>query len=270
MCRGNILCFALLFAGCGAHPGSDATKMAVAESTETPASAIDRKIIYTAEIDLVVRDVSATENTMPQLVKEHGGYLGEASIDSTSGRYRTGRWTARVPVAQFEAFLDAVSKLGVPESRSQTAQDVTEEYVDLEARIANKQRLEKRILELLEGSEGKITDVIEVERELARVRGEIEQMTGRLRYLANRTDMTTVVIVAREQRDFVPAEAPTFIARTKQAWSNSLLSLRDAGATFVVVVVSVVPWLLTLLLLFLPLIWYLRRRFRSTRYQPDA
>ena len=137
---------------------------------------------------------------------------------------------------------------------------MTEEYVDLEARIANKQRLEKRILELLEDSDGKITDIIEVERELARVRGEIEQMEGRLRYLTNRTKLTTVAIVAREQRDYVPPEAPTFLGRTRQAWDNSLLSLRNFGEDLAVVVVLAFPWLLTLSVFVLPTLWYARRR----------
>jgi hypothetical protein len=166
-------------------------------------------------------------------------------------------------VDRFESFLDAVSELGVPESRGQTAQDVTEEYVDLEARIANKKRLEQRILQLLEDSHGKIKEVLEVERELARVRGEVERMEGRLRYLTNRTELTTVTILAREQRDYVPPEAPTFLFQIRWAWTSSLLALKNFGKGLTLAVVFVFPWLLVILVVVAPLCWCLRRCGRS-------
>ena len=115
--------------------------------------------------------------------------------DFIDAKRETGRLRMfNLSVLVTDPFLQAVSRLGVPESRHQTAQDVTEEFVDLEARISNKKRLEKRIVELLSSSSGKIKDVIEVERELARVRGEIEQSEGRLRYLTDRTEFTTEVV----------------------------------------------------------------------------
>ena len=280
MTRKFMICWALIIAG-GFIVGCEArqaARQAASEATVTQIgmafqpvqdkaegavtgfpSAIDRKIIYEAAIHLVVRDFSGMENAVSTLVKEHGGYLANVSIDRTSGERRSGRWQARIPVDQFESFMDAASELGMAESRSQTAQDVTEEYVDLEARITNKKRLEERILKLLEETDSKIKDVIEVERELARVRGEIEQMEGRLRYLTNRTQLTTVTIIAREQRDYVPPEAPTFLARIRQAWGNSLFSLRQFCEAAGVAIVFAVPWLLVLAIVAGPPVWYMRR-----------
>src|SRR5206468_2017919 len=110
---------------------------------------------------LVVKDMAETETQIAKLLKQTNGYIAEASVDRRQGQQLTGRWRVRIPVAQFDSFLDAVSKLGVAESRNQTAQDVTEEYVDLEAQITNKKRLEERIVALLKDSNGKIKDVIE-------------------------------------------------------------------------------------------------------------
>ena len=146
-----------------------------------------------------------------------------------------------------------------------SAQDVTEEFVDLEARIANKKRLEERIVELLKDSSDKIKDVIEVERELARVRGEIEQMEGRLRYLTNRTELTTVTISAREVREYVPPEALKFVGRVAQAWGNSLLSLKVLGENVAVTLVYTFPWLLVLGIVLAPPIWYVRKNNRTSR-----
>ncbi len=267
---------ALLIAGCG-QAAREAARQIESDVAFTSSSAesdeqspeigagIDRKIIYEAEVKLVVQDFSKTEAALPRVVKEHGGYLANISIDRTSGQQRRGRWQARIPVDEFEAFMLAVSDLGIPENRSQAAHDVTEEYVDLEARIANKQRLEERILSLLERAEGSIKDVIEVEQELGRVRGEIEQMQGRLRYLANRTQLTTVDIIAREQRDYVPPESPTLAARIRHAWESSLLLLRSFGEAVTVAIVFAFPWLILGLIVFAPIAWVVRRKRQRIR-----
>jgi hypothetical protein len=230
------------------------------ESAEPAVAGVERKIIYEAEIDLVARDVSVLEEAIPRLVKEYGGYLAEVAIDRTTGEHRSGRWRARIPVEKFEDLLDAVAKLGSPLRRGQTAEDVTEQFVDLEARLRSKKMLEQRILELLKDSDAKIKDVIEVERELARVRSEVEQMEGRLRYLVNRTSLTTVLISAREQSDYLPPQSETFLARTGQAWSNSLYSLQRCGEVLAVAVISAVPWIILLVVILAPPIWYIRRR----------
>ena len=231
---------------------------------------IERKIIYVADVSLVVEDFAQTEEELPELVKQFDGYLAETTVDRTHGEYRSGRWTARIPVAKYDAFLEALERLGVPERLHQTAQDVTEEFVDLQARIANKKRLEERILKLLDDRSGNIKDVIEVERELARVRSEIEQMEGRLRYLKNRTSLTTVTINAREERDYVPPQAPTFAVRISQAWTNSLLSLRQAGEWATITLVAAAPWLVFIV----PVVWFIgrccKRRRKAAAANPDA
>jgi hypothetical protein len=227
------------------------------------AFAAERKIVYQADLRLVVTDFSNIEQEVSRVVREHNGYLGNVSIDRTSGERRTGSWQARIPTDRFDAFLEEISKLGVPESRGQTAQDVTEEYVDLEARISNQKRLEERILQLLDNQQGEIKDVIAVEQELARVRGEIERMEGRLRFLSNRTEMTTVTIYAREQRDYVPPQAPTFTSRIGEAWGSSLVALRDFGANLAVATVGAVPWIFVISLATVLPYRYVRRRWRN-------
>jgi uncharacterized coiled-coil protein SlyX len=219
-----------------------------------------RKIIYEAEINLVVDDVSAVENQIASLLKEYDGYVAESAIDRTQGEELSGRWRVRIPVEHFDAFLDAVSKLGVAENRKQTAQDVTEEFVDLEAQISNKKKLEERIVELVSNQSGEIKDVIEVERELARVRGEIEQMEGRLRYLTNRTELTTVSIAAREVDNYVPPKAPSFTAQIRRAWTSSLESLQTFGQQAVVAAVYAFPWIVVAGIVLVPGIWYVRKR----------
>jgi hypothetical protein len=285
MWRGTLVCCLVLSIGCGVQSARESARRAAEDAdfahgadaagaareaapAAHAAAAIpkaSRKIIYDAEITVVVSDFAVTEQGIARLVRDHGGYLADVAIDRASGERRSGRWVARIPVDRFDTFLEAIADLGVPTSRRQTAQDVTEEYVDLEARIANAKRLEERILELLSQSSGEIKDVIEVERELARVRGEVEQMEGRLKYLANRTEMATVTITAREEHDYVPPQSPTFAGRADTAWSNSLLALKTFAQDLSISAIYAAPWLAVLLVVVLPVAWILRQARRRRR-----
>jgi len=285
MRSGSVLyCAMLILAGCGgpqaatevAREGLAGSIMQVGAAMQSAQPAdergpapsptnLRRKVIYDAEIALVVKELPVIEVEMPKLVKQFGGYLAEVSVSRTEGEQRSGHWQARIPVDRFDSFLDSVSKLGIAENRRQTAQDVTEEFVDLEARIANKKRLEERIVEVLKDSGRNIKDVIEVERELARVRSEIEQMEGRLQYLTNRTELTTVTISAREVRDYAPPEAPRFVGRIGQAWDDSLSSLTVFGENVVVASVHAFPWLLVLGIALVSPVWYVSKRKRGRK-----
>lgn len=215
-----------------------------------PKEQVERKIIYEGRVSLVVEEFQAVETAIPDLVKEFEGYLKEANVNRNQGRWRSGRWVARIPSARFEEFLAEVAKLGIAETREQTAQDVTMEYLDLEARIKTKKELEQRILKLLEDREGKLSDVVEAEKELSRVRSEIESMEGQLRFLQNRTAYSTVTLDVREEQDYIPEAAPDFSGRIGKAWQESLRALKIAGQNFVIGVVAFVPWAIPLALVF--------------------
>ncbi len=227
------------------------------EEANVPAS--ERKIIYTATVNLVVTDFAATDRKIQSLTRELGGFIAEFREDRTYGDRRAGHWVVRTPVKHFQKFLDEVVALGVPETRQIDAQDVTEEYVDLEARLANKRKLEERILELLEKQAGEIKDVIAVETELARVREEIERMEGRLRFLANRVELTTINISAREEFDYAPPQAPTFAGKIRSTWSHSLTALGQAFEALALLIVALVPWLAVLLIVAAPIVIGLTR-----------
>jgi hypothetical protein len=222
----------------------------------------ERKIIYTAVVDLVVDDFTETDRKIQALTKEFGGFIAEFREDRTYGDRRSGRWVVRTPVRRFQEFLDQVVALGVPETRQMDAQDVTEEYVDLEARLASKKRLEERILQLLEERAGEIKDVIVVEQELARVREEIERMEGRLRFLANRVELTTITITAREEVDYEPPQAPTFTGKVQSTWSQSLTALGRTLEALALTVVALFPWFVLLLLIGTPFAMGLARWWR--------
>ncbi len=278
----------LVFAGCGASesesamsppaaPGSvgapavtasdDASKSASNEAAPAvatgqlvqAASAVPRKIIYTATVELISDNFSLAQQNLLALAKKHGGYIAETNVGGTPGTPRRGTWKIRIPEKQFEAFMNAVVKLGELQTTHTDSQDVTAEFYDLQARISNKQVEEKRLLQLLQRATAKLSEVLQVEKELSRVRGEIEQMQGRLRLLANMTSLTTITVTLHEVKGYVAPKPTTFGDQIARTFQGSLGQLRDFGKGIVLLVVAILPWIVVLPLVSVP-VWLVWRR----------
>jgi hypothetical protein len=204
---------------------------------------IDRKIIQTGDVRVVVTDFPKAEQELLQLVQQHKGYLAKSEISGSVGSTRQGSWKVRVPAAAYNEFRDGVKKLGELERFNSDAQDVTEEYYDLKARIANKEAELAALRKIFEKSTGKIEDVLAVQRELSRAQGELERMKGRQRLLENLTALTTVTVSLVERGSFVPIESPTFGTSISRTFSGSTASLLELGKGIVLVAVAVTPWL---------------------------
>ena len=136
-----------------------------------------------------------------------------------------------------------MSRLGEVKQNHIGSQDVTEEYFDVQARIRNKQEEEKRLLKHLNETTGKLEEILAVERELSRVRGEVEQMQGRLRLLTDRTQLSTITIEATEWKDYKPPVAATFPTQLGRAFFRSVDNLVSFGQSLLLVAVALAPWL---------------------------
>jgi hypothetical protein len=253
----------LLAVGCGAESYEGATSSApsradveetatgdagaanqVDPSTLAPGAApLERKIIYTANIDLVVEHFSPIPGQVEALAKQFDGYIGRSNISGSPDSPRRGQWTLRVPVERYEAFLQAAQKLGEVRSRSSNSQDVSEEFYDIDARIRNKRQEEDRLLKLMADATGKLEEILSVERELSRVRGEIEQMQGRLRVLTDLTSLTTIELRVEEIKSYVPPEAPTYTTRVRRSFNESMATLISTAENLSIAVIVVLPWL---------------------------
>jgi hypothetical protein len=160
------------------------------------------------------------------------------------------RWKLRIPVERFDSLVQSIVALGELEQNNRTSQDVTEQYYDIEARIKNKKVEEQTLNKILQERSGKLDDVLKIEIELSRVRGEIEQLEGKIRVLENLSSLATLTLNVREREKYEPppptvADFPTQIART---WQSSLLGLVNVGKAMVLWVVSWVVWVPFLLI----------------------
>jgi hypothetical protein len=216
------------------------------DSNETTIGKIQRRIVYDSQLSLVVKDYTIFESAITKLVESHRGFIAKSETNRRYESRQSGTWVARIPAENYTDFLTAVGQLGFAESRSENAQDITAEYVDVEARIRNNQQLEQRVLEMLEERTGKLSDVLEIERELARVRDEIERMQGRLRVLRDQSSLATITLQVREEKAYIPSAAPTLGTRVSTTWRQSLSMLRQAGESCLIATVAVVPWVLVI------------------------
>jgi hypothetical protein len=153
----------------------------------------ERKIIQRAFLSIEVEDFTTSEEALIRAVERSNGFISDSYAYVTESGRQRGEMIIRVPKDSFLALMAELELLGHVQTKHLSGEDVTEEYIDLQARLNNSRRQEQRLLEILELA-GTVKEVLEVERELERVRGEIEQMIGRLTYLENRIELATITV----------------------------------------------------------------------------
>lgn len=251
----------------GLAPAPAKRKAAAEDTAQEPAPGAPqatetRHIIRRAEVSLLVTSVVKAVEAVRSLAKSKGGYVSDETLDTSEGQVPSGTLTLRVPVSRFDETLEAFGGVGEVQSRRLSAEDVTLEVVDTESRLRNLRREEEQFLKVLTRA-GSIRDVLAVEKELARVRGEIEQTTGRLRQLNNLVDLATltVTVSARAQQ---AASSPWDLApAVRNAWQDAQAQLASTTARALAGLVWVVAYLLPVavptVLLYLLVGWILAR-----------
>jgi hypothetical protein len=146
-----------------------------------------RMLIWTAELTLEVKNETEAAGKATELVRTAGGYIEEESKTS----FGTVSLRIRVPADAFERMIADLEKLGKVDYRSVKGRDVTEEYIDVEARLKNKMALRDSLKVLLEKA-AEVKDVLAVETELNRVQGDIDSMEGRMKSLKEQADLATI------------------------------------------------------------------------------
>jgi hypothetical protein len=179
-------------------------------------------VIRTGQAFIEVQKVDAAVLRIRQLAIQVGGYVANSAVSGGKDQIRQATLEIKIPSAKYDEAVSSLSAIGKVETVNSSAQDVGEEYVDISARVTNAKRLEERLINLLANRTGKLDEVLRVERELARVREEIERYEGRLRYLSSRAAMSTLSITAHEPAPILgnePGENPIGAA-VRRAWDN--------------------------------------------------
>jgi acetolactate synthase regulatory subunit len=200
-----------------------------------------RLIVRTGQASIEVDSLESSMAELRRIVQRTGGFVADASVQSGKNQLRSATLELKVPSSRFDELTQGLEPLGRLQFVNVGAEDVSEEFVDLTARVANGHRLEDRLVELLRTRTGKLQDVLSVERELARVREEIERMEGRMRFLKTSAQLSTLSVNLYEPAPIVASHPGRSIIGEafKTAWRNfvGVLAGTIASLGFVVPIV---------------------------------
>ncbi|MCK9591505.1 MAG: DUF4349 domain-containing protein [Methanoregula sp.] len=160
-------------------------------------SGVETKIIKTAFITIEVNDVPGSVETLKSLAAQKGGYISSTNIQKNYNNRLSGSVILRVPAAEFDTTLTGVKALGTVKSASTLGQDVTEEYVDLQAQKVSYQNQLAQYNEIMKKAV-KVEDVITVQQQIDRVQTELNRLEGRLKFLDSRIDLSTITVNLQE------------------------------------------------------------------------
>jgi hypothetical protein len=211
-----------------AAPAVDAVSAEAPQATPQPSSdpstvqIAPTMVIHNGQASVEVDKLDPAIVKLRQLAAQLGGYIGNSSMSGGREQVKSATLELKIPAQRFDQAINGLGTLGKIESVNSTAEDVGEEYVDITARVNNAHRLEDRLIALLATRTGKLQDVLSVERELARVREEIERYEGRLRYLKSRVATSTLSVTVHEPVPILgqgPGQNP-IVAAIRAAWRN--------------------------------------------------
>ena len=227
-------------------------------------SSTDRKVMKDGYITAKVENVANAVNDISGIARRLGGEVSSTNFHKNTNNLTSGIITISVPFDQFDtAFAEIKQVATFVTNESISGQDVTEQYVDLNAQLENKKAEEQSLKEILENTDGKVEDVLAVTQELSRVRGEIEQLQGRMRYLESQTDMASISANISEDVTVGAATSWRPWQIVKSEFANMIKDMQKLIGAFIVIVIRFTPILVFIILFFLIIFWMVRAIVRS-------
>lgn len=215
----------------------------------------ERLIIKTADVSMVVDDVATALVQLTTDVTDKGGFVVNQSINKRGNGF-DGYITFRIPSDAFDAQLQSFSSLGDVTSQSVRGQDVTEEYVDINAQLDNLRRTEAQFQQILTRA-NTIEDILSVQRELSTVRTQIERFEGRKQYLEQSAKLSTITVHLSTNPENLPVLDESDTWRPLAIAKDAVRGLRSAG----IALANAVIWLVVYIPLWLVLagvVWIIR------------
>lgn len=238
---------------------------------QSEVASIGPMIARTASLNVSVKEFSAARASVERIVKARQGYISTLNLTTEKGAPQSLEAKLAIPAAQFDAALGELRALGRVAQEQQSSEEVTSQVVDLDARLKNSRETEAQLAEILRTRTGKVGDVLEVEREMARVRGEIESMEAEQKQLRARVAFSSIDLNLSEEYQAQLGDGP--VGAGRQLW-NALVDGYHAAADGLLrsfaFLLGVGPSLLLWgLILFWPARWAWRR-WRARKAQATA
>ncbi|MBN3554802.1 DUF4349 domain-containing protein [Fictibacillus nanhaiensis] len=230
----------------------------------------ERKVIYHADIEITVDTLQTSMESVRKKVETLGGYLVESNTSTGEKDYQTGMMVVRVPMKSFRPFLADIRTLskGTPQENIR-GEDVTEEYVDLSSRLKAKQQVRERLETFMKNAQ-KTEDLLNISEDLSTVQEDIEQVEGRLNFLKNQSDYSTITIqfgVKRLKAEELQTEGLNTWAKTKVLFMDTMNFLMSAISFVVVSLLGLAPiWVIVAIVIY---VWWLKRK-KEQKKKPES
>jgi Domain of unknown function (DUF4349)/Putative zinc-finger len=222
-------------------------------------------VVQTASLSIVAKNYDEANAAVQKLAAARGGYIEKLDAKAQSGDSRSLSVALRVPAKEMEGLLADLRKLGHVEEESKSNEEVSAEYVDLQARLKVAQATERRLVELLGARTGRLEDVLDVERELARVRSEVESMQGQSALMLHRVSYATVQVELSEEYHQKLQSQSSMAAKLRNALLEGVQNLLDGIVALLIFVLNYGLSILFWLALFITPAWLVWRRLRARR-----
>ncbi len=222
-------------------------------------------ISRSVSLSLFTKDFESSRASLDAILVRHNGYAAELNIATPLNAARSLQASLRIPAPQLPAVLTELRSLGRVEGETQNGEEVTQQHADLVARLKNSRETEQRLQAILTERTGKIKDVLEVEQQIARVRGEIEQMEAEQKNLEHRVDFATINLqLSEEYKAQLAPPAPAISTLIHNALVNGYRNVADTLLSIVLFFAEYAPVLVFWLLALSIPAWLVWRRWRHT------
>ena len=250
-------------------PRAQSNEIGMREVTEEPSNGWRQNgplIARTVSLSVVVKDFDAGRASIDAVLARHNGYAASLNVSTPLGAARTLEASLRIRAPKLEVALHELKSLGRVEGESQNGEEVTAEHADLVARIKNDRATEVRLQDILRTRTGKVKDVLDVEQEIARVRGEIEQMEAEQKNLEHRVDFATIDLKLAEQyKAQLGTPAPSVLIQLRNAAINGFRTAFGSLLALVLFLAESAPSLVLWLMFAGIPAWSLWRRYRRAQ-----
>ena len=221
-------------------------------------------VIRTANLRILTKEFDSARARIQAIVQQAQGYLDQMTVRGETGLGRYLSATLRLPSDRLDSGLTELRKLGKVLEESQGSSDVTSQYVDLQARLNNARSTEQRLLALQRERTDKLIDVVSVEREISRVREEIERMEAQRKDVFSKTQYATIIVeVSEEYRAEIQPSAPAAGTQLRNALIDGYHGALGSVLALAMLILRYGPALLLWLAVLVPVAFLIRRRLRS-------
>jgi hypothetical protein len=219
-----------------------------------------RMIIRSGSMNLEVDKYDETEGKIKEITNRYNGYVTNTTSSLNASGKKQGTITIRVAADKFDGVITELSNIGKVMNQNISGKDVTEEYMDSEARLKTQRELESRLLQLLAEKTARLTDVVEVETKLAAVRENIERTEGRMRYLKDQASYSTLAVSVYEPSMLSTSTGGGFFYELERGFERGLSGFTAVLSGLITFIIAFLPVLIILFVIFYFVRKYLKRR----------